>query len=123
MMEFTNHFTTSSERPRATMEKFVLLLSPFAPHMAEELWQALGHKESLAYEPWPEFDSTLAKEDSVEVPVQINGKVRLKLKVPAGISDAELESKARSDAVEWWTRTNLKQAEFELKKLVSGRMV
>ena len=56
MMEFTNHFTAASERPRAAMEKFVLLLSPFAPHMAEELWQALGHKESLAYEPWPEFD-------------------------------------------------------------------
>ncbi|HEX3600228.1 MAG TPA: class I tRNA ligase family protein, partial [Lacipirellulaceae bacterium] len=123
MMEFTNYFTAASERPRAAMEKFVLLLSPFAPHMAEELWQSLGHNESLAHEPWPDFDSTLAKEDSIEVPVQINGKVRLKLKVPAGISDMELESKARSQGIEWWTRTNMKHAEFELKKLVSGRMV
>jgi leucyl-tRNA synthetase len=97
MMEFTNHFTTASERPREVLEKFVLLLSPFAPHMAEELWQALGHRESLAHEPWPEFDSTLAKEDTIEVPVQINGKVRSKIKVPSDTDKAKLEVAARAD--------------------------
>jgi leucyl-tRNA synthetase len=97
MMEFTNHFTTASERPREAMEKFVLLLSPFAPHIAEELWQALGHKESLAYEPWPQFDASLAKEDSIEVPVQINGKVRSKITVPADADAAKLEAAARAD--------------------------
>ena len=56
MMEFTNFFLKEEVRPRAAMEKFVLLLSPFAPHLAEELWQALGHAETLAYEPWPAFD-------------------------------------------------------------------
>ena len=60
MMEFTNFFTKLADRPRAALEKFVLLLSPFAPHMAEELWQALGHAETLAYEPWPKFDPALA---------------------------------------------------------------
>jgi leucyl-tRNA synthetase len=97
MMEFTNFFTTASERPRVAMEKFVLLLSPFAPHIAEELWQALGHKQSLAYEPWPEFDPALAKEDTIEVPVQINGKVRSKINVPAETDQGGLEAAARAD--------------------------
>jgi leucyl-tRNA synthetase len=97
MMEFTNFFTTASERPRVVMEKFVLPLSPFAPHMAEELWQALGHRESLAHEPWPEFDPALAKEDTIEVPVQINGKVRSKVSVPADAEQAGLEAAARAD--------------------------
>ena len=54
MMEFTNFFLKCEARPRAAMEKLVLLLSPFAPHLAEELWQLLGHAKSLAYEPWPD---------------------------------------------------------------------
>jgi leucyl-tRNA synthetase len=97
MMEFTNFFTTASERPRMVLEKFVLLVSPFAPHIGEELWQALGHRESLAYEPWPEFDPALAKEDTIEVPVQINGKVRSKICVPAETDKAGLEAAARAD--------------------------
>jgi leucyl-tRNA synthetase len=98
MMEFTNHFTTASERPREVLEKFVLLLSPFAPHIAEELWQALGHTQSLAYQAWPEFDPALAKEDTIEIPVQINGKLRSKIAVPAGSDRAQIETSARSDA-------------------------
>jgi leucyl-tRNA synthetase len=97
MMEFTNHFTSASERPREALEKLVLLLSPFAPHIAEELWQALGHKQSLAYEPWPEFDPALAKEDTVEVPVQINGKLRAKITVATDADKTQLETVARAD--------------------------
>jgi leucyl-tRNA synthetase len=97
MMEFTNYFTTASERPREAMQKFVLLLSPFAPHIAEELWHALGHTQSLAYEPWPEFDPALAKEDTIEVPVQINGKLRSKITAAAGADKEALESAARND--------------------------
>ncbi len=97
MMEFTNHLTPLSLRPRSILEPFVLLLAPFAPHLAEELWQALGHKESLAYEPWPKFDPALTKADEIEVPVQINGKVRLRLTVAAEIGKAELEKTALSD--------------------------
>ena len=73
------------------LETFVLLLAPFAPHVAEELWQALGHDESLAYEPWPTFDPALLRVDEIEVPVQINGKLKLRLKVPAGLDAAALE--------------------------------
>ena len=54
----------------------MLLLSPFAPHLAEELWHALGHADTLAYEPWPTYDPALTEADEIEVPVQINGKVR-----------------------------------------------
>jgi leucyl-tRNA synthetase len=97
MMEFTNHFTTASERPREVLEKLLLLLSPFAPHLAEELWQALGHEQSLANEPWPEFNPAYAKEDTIKVPVQINGKVRSKITVPADADKAELEAAAKAD--------------------------
>jgi leucyl-tRNA synthetase len=97
MMEFTNHLTPLSVRPRAALEPFVLLLSPFAPHLTEELWQALGHTETLAYEPWPQYDPALTKADTVEVPVQVNGKVRLRLEVPAGLDKAALEKAALGD--------------------------
>jgi len=97
MMEFTNFFTKQEPRPRGAMEKFVLLLSPFAPHVAEELWEALGHATTLAYEPWPAFDETAIREDTIEVPVQINGKLRGRIQVPAEIDKAALESAARGD--------------------------
>jgi leucyl-tRNA synthetase len=98
MMEFTNFFTKLADRPRSVLETFVLLVSPFAPHMAEELWQVLGHDNSLAYERWPKFDPALAREDTIEVPVQINGKVRSKLSVPADADAKALETAARADA-------------------------
>ncbi|MBN2022667.1 MAG: leucine--tRNA ligase [Pirellulales bacterium] len=83
MMEFVNFFLKESVRPRAAMEGLVLLLSPFAPHLAEELWQTLGHEKTLAHEPWPSFDEALIKEDVVEVPIQIQGKLRARVEVPA----------------------------------------
>ena len=98
MMEFTNFFLKSDVRPRAAMEKLVLLLAPFAPHMAEELWQALGHTSTLTYEPWPTFDESAIKEDTVEIPIQINGKLRSKIQVPADADKAALESAACADA-------------------------
>jgi leucyl-tRNA synthetase len=91
MMELTNHLTPLAARPRGVLETFVLLLAPFAPHLAEELWHALGHGGSLAYEPWPGYDPALCTEDEVEVPVQVNGKLKLRLKVPAGLEAAALE--------------------------------
>ncbi len=97
LMEFVNYFTKCDVRPRAAVETFVLLLSPLAPHIAEELWQLLGHHKSLAYEPWPTFDAAAVHEDSVEVPVQIKGKLRARIMVPAGASAEELEKTARAD--------------------------
>jgi leucyl-tRNA synthetase len=98
MIEFTNHFTKQSERPRKVLEQFVLLLSPFAPHMAEELWLAFGHRSTLAHESWPKFDPALAREDTIEIPVQVNGKLRAKLSVAAEVDARALEAAARADA-------------------------
>jgi leucyl-tRNA synthetase len=97
MMEFTNHLTQQPARPRSVLRTFVLLLSPFAPHLAEELWQALGGTATLAYEPWPSYDASLLKADEVEVPVQVNGKLRAKLKVPVDVDATALEAAARAD--------------------------
>ena len=97
MMEFVNFFTKQSVRPHAVMERFVLLLSPFAPHIAEELWQLLGHDKTLAYEPWPTYDDALTKDAEVEIPVQILGKLRGKVVVPAGSDQATLIAAARAE--------------------------
>ncbi len=97
MMEFTNYFTKLDRRPRSAMEQLVLLLAPFAPHMAEELWALLGHRETLAYEPWPTFDDAALVEDSIEVPVQVNGKVRGKVTVANGADEAAMLSAAKAD--------------------------
>jgi leucyl-tRNA synthetase len=98
LMEFVNHFTGSQTRPQSAMEQFVLLLAPLAPHLGEELWQILGHDESLAYEPWPTYDEAMTQDDVLEIPVQIQGKVRTKLAVPADTDPATLEEIARNDA-------------------------
>jgi leucyl-tRNA synthetase len=97
MMEFTNHLTKLTVRPRSVLNPFVLILSPFAPHIAEELWQALGHTDTLAYEPWPTFDEALTKADEIEVPIQVNGKLRSKVTVPADADEAALKEKALAD--------------------------
>jgi leucyl-tRNA synthetase len=97
MMEFVNHLTGQPARPRAVLEPFVLLLAPYAPHIAEELWAALGHPTTLAYEPWPAYDPALTKADEIEVPVQVNGKLKARLRVPAEIDDQALEAAARAD--------------------------
>jgi leucyl-tRNA synthetase len=97
MMEFVNHVTKLETRPKSVLEPFVLLLAPYAPHIAEELWRVLGHTDTLAYEPWPKFDPNLAKADEIEVPVQVNGKLKARLKVPADIDDKALEAAALAD--------------------------
>jgi leucyl-tRNA synthetase len=94
MMIFVNHLARRDVRPRSVVEPFVLLLAPFAPHIAEELWQRLGHGESLAYEPWPEYDEELAREKQIELPVQINGKVRDRILVPADLDDEQIRARA-----------------------------
>jgi leucyl-tRNA synthetase len=96
MMEFVNFFTKETVRPKSAMETLVLLLAPFAPHMAEELWEALGHSTTLALEPWPEYDENLTKLSMVEVPLQINGKLRAKIVIAADSTSDQLEAAARS---------------------------
>jgi leucyl-tRNA synthetase len=97
MMEFVNFFTKQTQRPKPIMESFVLLLSPFAPHIAEELWKILGHDQSLAYEAWPAFDESLTVESSLEIPVQINGKNRAKIQIERGATTDQLISLAKAE--------------------------
>ncbi|MBN1845772.1 MAG: leucine--tRNA ligase [Sedimentisphaerales bacterium] len=93
MMIFLNEYSKAAARSRWVLESYVLLLSPFAPHIAEELWRRLGHETTLAYEPWPVFDEELTRDPEVELAVQINGKVRDRIVVPA---DSDEESIRRT---------------------------
>jgi leucyl-tRNA synthetase len=97
MMECTNYFFKADPRPRAAIETLVLLLSPFAPHLAEELWRLLGHPATLAYEAWPAYDETLLRDETIEVPIQINGKLRSRIEVPAGSDRVTIEAAARAN--------------------------
>jgi len=83
---------------REAIDALVLMISPYAPHSAEELWEMLGHAESLAAASWPTFDPEVAKADEVVVPVQINGKVRARVTVRADASEDELRDRALADA-------------------------
>ncbi|HEX7572116.1 MAG TPA: class I tRNA ligase family protein [Bacteroidota bacterium] len=98
MMIFVNEVMKSDARPRQILESFVLLLSPFAPHIAEELWRRLGHDATLAYEPWPGYDPAMLRRSTVEIVVQVNGKVRSRLDVPADTPEKRLEELALADA-------------------------
>ncbi|KAK9814523.1 hypothetical protein WJX72_007308 [[Myrmecia] bisecta] len=89
MMEFVNAANKWQSRPCTALEPFVLLLAPYAPHLAEELWQVLGHQESLAYATWPEYDPALLVDDNINLPVQVNGKLRGTIEVPKDISQEE----------------------------------
>jgi leucyl-tRNA synthetase len=119
MMEFTNHMTRLEVRPRKVLDTFVLLLAPYAPHIAEELWAALGHFHTLAYEPWPSYDPALTKADEIEIPVQVNGKVRAKLMVAADIDDSALEAAADAKVQEYVGGKPVKMVKVVPKRLVS----
>jgi leucyl-tRNA synthetase len=79
------------------LETLLLMLAPMTPHLAEELWEMLGHKEGLWTVPWPDFDPELARDEEVEVVVQVNGRVRARLKVAAGLGEADLVPKALAE--------------------------
>ena len=90
IITLTAHASRLPGVPRALAEPLVLMVAPLAPHVAEELWLRLGHAASLAYEPFPEPDPALATEDTTTLPVQVNGKVRFTVEVPAGASQDEI---------------------------------
>ena len=107
LMVFINEAMTWEIKPVAVLREFLILLQPFAPHLAEELWEkldsAFGGKSSenyppLAYAPWPSFDPARLVETTIEIPVQVNGKLRDVVKVPVDISQADLEAAAKASA-------------------------
>ncbi|TFV92083.1 leucine--tRNA ligase [Blastococcus sp. CT_GayMR20] len=99
--ELTNHLTAafgaSSPVPRSVVEPLVLMVAPLAPHLADELWTRLGHDGSCAWVPFPVADETWLVDDTVQVAVQVNGKVRSQVSVPADADAAALEAAARAD--------------------------
>ena len=100
MMVFINEaeaFAKAGGVPREYLEKFVLCLSPFAPHLGEELWAFLGHDKTLAYEPWPAYDPNALVENEIEIPVQVLGKLRGRVTVAADATPAQMEEAARAN--------------------------
>jgi leucyl-tRNA synthetase len=104
LMVLVNDLTKEPARPRAILEPFLLLLAPFAPHLAEELWSQLGHAKTLAYEPWPVADPRHLVKGTIEIPMQVNGKLRGVFSVPPGSSKEVVEAAARAlPAFSEWT--------------------
>ncbi|TWE13299.1 leucine--tRNA ligase [Rudaeicoccus suwonensis] len=98
LIELNNAVTKAGAAPRSVVEPLILMTAPVAPHIAEELWHRLGHEQTLSYEPFPVADPALLVDDTVTCVVQVQGKVRDRLEVPADISEADLESLARESA-------------------------
>ena len=99
LIEYVNYLTKTypNGAPRAAAEPLVQMVSPLAPHIAEELWSVLGHTETITFEPFPEFDEQWLVDDTVEVPVQINGKVKARIDIAADASKDDLEAAALAD--------------------------
>ena len=89
-MIFLNEAMKLENRPHKLLKDFVLLLAPFAPHIAEEIWEKLGHKKSLAYEPWPVYNESYLQEDFFEYPVSFNGKMRFNIMLPVSLTKEEI---------------------------------
>ncbi|MCL8494195.1 leucine--tRNA ligase [Corynebacterium sp. B5-R-101] len=99
LIEYVNYLTKTYPKgaPRAAVEPVAQLVSPVAPHIAEELWKRFGHEETITYESFPEFDEKYLVDDEIEVPVQINGKVKARVMVPADADQATVVGVAKSD--------------------------
>jgi leucyl-tRNA synthetase len=105
---------------REAIESLILMLSPFAPHTAEELWEQYGHEGALTMARWPEYNAEAAKADEIEIPVQINGKVRGRVTVPPDMADHDLEKVALANpAIQPYTQGKT------IKKVIiaKGRLV
>jgi len=119
MMVFTNELTKLEQRPRALLEPFVLILSPFAPHLAEELWEKLGGQNSVSQQPWPAFDPALTVSDRLTIPIQVNGKLRGKIEVGVDTTREEVESLSRAQISEWMQGKEPKKVIYIQKKLIN----
>ncbi|MCP9452906.1 MAG: leucine--tRNA ligase [Nitrospira sp.] len=119
MMIFTNELTKVDRRPRAMLEPFVLLLSPFAPHLAEELWERLGHPPSVSQQPWPSYDPTLTIAEQVTIPVQVNGRLRGKVEVDHDAPRDLVERLAREEVAGWLQGKEVNKVVYVEKKLIN----
>jgi leucyl-tRNA synthetase len=126
MMIFVNDAITWKTKPVSVFREFLILLAPFAPHLAEELWAKLSTlnlqpSTGLSYAPWPKFDPALLVESEIEIPVQVNGKLRDVIRVPAGADNATVEAAARASekAKQFIAGKTIKKVIVVPKKLVN----
>ena len=105
LMELANEISSFSPQDsevrivlKNAIKTAILLLSPFSPHISEEMWEMMGNKPSLSEQKWPEWDEEMAREEEIELVIQVNGKVRARLMVPHGLSDDIIKEKALEDA-------------------------
>jgi leucyl-tRNA synthetase len=121
LIKLNNEITGMTTVPRELAENLVLMLAPFAPHIAEELWDRLGHTKSLARRPWPTYDEAKLVESEMELPVQVNGKLRDKIRVPADADEASiLQAAESSEKVKpWIDGKTIKMRKYVPKKLVN----
>ena len=91
MMIFVNEFSKCGTMPREAAETFVKLLSPYAPHIAEELWEILGNEAPVSLAPWPAYSEKILQENEIEILIQINGRPRERMMMPADAQPAEME--------------------------------
>ncbi|MGQ9620660.1 MAG: leucine--tRNA ligase [Bacteroidales bacterium] len=103
MMIFINLITRKGKITKETAETFIKIISPFAPHLAEELWNLMGHNKTLAYEPWPVYNEEYLKEEAFEYPVSFNGRLRFKIELPLTMGKNEITEHVLADprAVKW----------------------
>src|SRR2546422_7993021 len=94
MMEYVNEVRSGECGGRSAMERLLVLLAPYAPHLAEELWSALGHDATIFTAPWPGYDDRIAAGGDVEIAVQVNGKLRGLINVPRGTSQDDVVKRA-----------------------------
>jgi len=121
MMELTNEMMKEQSISEESFKSLVMLLSPFAPHMCEELWEKLGNTGSIAYAPWPECDESKIVEDTITLVIQINGKVRGDVEVAADIdeADAKAQALAHENVVKWLDGKEPKKVIYVKGRLVS----
>ena len=97
MMEYVNHLREQGAGSRELLEPLVIMLAPYAPHIAEELWEVLGHKETVVAARWPAYDEKLASAGDVEIAVQVNGKLRSRIVVPRGMAQEDVMKMVMAD--------------------------
>ncbi|MEK7172448.1 MAG: class I tRNA ligase family protein, partial [Patescibacteria group bacterium] len=121
LMILNNEMEKEKEIAGDIFEKFLLILSPFAPHLAEELWQGLGHSESIFLEKWPDYDISLIIDEKINLIVQINGKARGSVEVIRDVEEQEVVGLVKNDSKisKWFIGQDIKKTIFIKNKLVN----
>ena len=120
MMELTNHLVKHQISSRNALEPLIILLAPFAPHFAEEVWSLLGHQGGISYVSWPQYDETKLIAQEVTYPVQVNGKLRAQIDLPVDVTKDDALATAKADPK---IARYLEEGTLRREIFVAGRMI